>query len=418
MNRDSPAQPRVRIDSEIGPLRSVVIHTPGSEIESMTPKTAAEVLYNDIIPLGLVSNEHRLLKEFLSRVCDVFEVGDLLDRAFAGSAGAARRAALLDRIAGAGPARERRGELDEMDASTLVRTVIGGLHARDDSIAGVLAGRQYDLPPLPNIYFMRDSSFVVRDRYAVSTMAYAVRSAEAEIMRAVLDSIAGSDAALEPCPVSIEGGDVVVLGPTTIAIGVSERTTAAAIDALAARLSAAFEEPIDLIVVVLPRERSTIHLDMVFTMVDREQALVYEPHVVGPRRAAAYTMRLEPGRAARIDRHDGLLDALRQADRPVTTIACGGSDPVTREREQWLSAANVVSFAPGKVIGYDCNVATMDAFSSAGYDVVDVRRFTDGDDAPDSHERLFVAMPGVNLARGGGGPRCMTLPLERDPIDR
>lgn len=443
----------VRIDSEIGRLRSVVIHTPGSEIESMTPRTATEVLYNDIIPISVVSDEHRTLKRFLSLVADVHEVTDLAESALEP---VDVRERLVEAICDAGGGRDRRDELLSLSPGELVRTMIGGLRSRKDSLTAVLGGPEYDLPPLPNLYFMRDSSLVVRDRVVVGAMAHDVRSAEARLLRSVFSSARGiasggilwdgSDAdgdssggahaprAGEPGrhggrpegagadrlpPVRLEGGDILVARPDLLVVGISERTSAAALDALASRLLATYEEPVTLLAVVLPRERSTIHLDMIFTLVDSDVALVYEPYVTGPHRVDVYRMQLAPGSPTRIEKRDGLLPALAASGMPLETVPCGGRDPVVREREQWLSAANVFAFAPGKIVGYDCNAATMEAFAQAGFTVVGVEEFLAPGAAArsvDDEERLFVGLPGVNLARGGGGPRCMTLPIARDSV--
>lgn len=430
-----------RIESEIGRLRSVVIHTPGREIESMTPRTATEVLYNDIIPISVVSDEHRTLKRFLSLVAEVHEVTDLIERALEPDE---VRERLVRAVCDAGPGRDRREELLSLPPRELAGTMVAGLRSRRDSLTAVLDGSEYDLPPLPNLYFMRDSSLVVRDRVVIGAMAHEVRSTEARLLRSVFSSpdgipsagilwdgseadgrsAAGDDHGLPA--VRLEGGDILVARPDLIVAGISERTSAAALDSLATRLVETCDEPLTLIAVVLPRERSTIHLDMIFTLVDRDVALVYEPYVTGPHRVDVYRMQLAPGSTTRVEKCDGLLAALAASGMPLQTVPCGGRDPVVREREQWLSAANVFAFAPGKVVGYDCNVATMEAFLRAGFAVADVDEFlapeattdaTGGDvRTADDDERLFVGLRGVNLARGGGGPRCMTLPVVRDPV--
>lgn len=411
-----------RIESEIGRLRRVVIHTPGREIESMSPRTASQVLYHDIIPLSVVSGEHAVLKRFLSLVARVDEVTGLLAEALADPG---QRELLVNAVCGEDPAARRIAELLEERPERLVTMLVNGLAARRETLSDLLYGPEHDLPPLANLYFMRDSSFVVRDRVVVGAMAHRVRSGEAMLLRSIFGSSIvvnagilydGCEEAGRRADVRIEGGDVLVVRRDLLVVGVSERTSAAAIDELSRRLVESTGEPLSVIVVLLPHDRSTIHLDMVFTLLDPETALVYEPHVTGPRRLEVYRMRLAPGATTRFEKCDGLIAALAAEGEHLRTIACGGRDPVVREREQWLSAANVFAFAPGKIVGYDCNVATMQAFSEAGYAVHPAEDFVEGRRSADSYERLFVGIPGVNLARGGGGPRCMTLPVVRDPV--
>jgi len=200
-----------------------------------------------------------------------------------------------------------------------------------------------------------------------------------------------------------------------LVVGVSQRSSSESLDALATRLLDSSGEPLTVLAVVLPDERSTIHLDMIFTLVDRDAALIYEPWVTGPRAVDVYALHLEPGRSTKVTKCAGLLPALAAEGVVLETIPCGGANSVVREREQWLSAANVFAFAPGRIIGYDCNVATMDAFDRAGFSVQSADEFLDSGD-PDAETRVFVGISGINLARGGGGPRCMTLPIARDPL--
>jgi len=204
---------------------------------------------------------------------------------------------------------------------------------------------------------------------------------------------------------------VLVVRSDLLLVGVSQRSSSDSLDALAARLIETTGEPLTVLAVVLPDERSTIHLDMIFTLVDYDAALVYEPWVTGPRAADVYSLHLEPGRPTKVTKRDGLLPALAAEGVDLETIPCGGHDPVVREREQWLSAANVFAFAPGRIVGYDCNVATMDAFDRAGFSVQSADEFLDSAD-PDAQKRVFVGISGINLARG----RCMTLPIARDPL--
>ncbi|MBU8914310.1 MAG: hypothetical protein KOO61_09835 [Spirochaetales bacterium] len=420
----------VSIGSEVGKLEAVVIHSPGSEIESMTPKTAHEVLYNDIIPIPVVRDEHLRLKQFLSGLCEVHEISDLVAQALEVDTA---REQLVRRVCDAYWCRDRERELLDLPPPVLAATLIGGLPARNDSVTSYISRQQYDIPPLPNLYFMRDSSVVIRDKVVIGAMAYDVRSNEALLMKAAFgfsptlasggivfdgsDSPQYSPVNRRPGPaLRLEGGDVLVLRPDLLMVGISERTSSTAIDVLVTRIADAWPEPVRVIAVVLPEERSTIHLDMIFTMIDREAALIYEPYVTGAGRREVLSIELSAGQDPRIIPEEGIIPALGRAGISLETVPCGGADDVVRQREQWLSGNNVFAFAPGKIIGYDCNEATVGALDSAGFAIRPIEGFIEGDDRADRYERLFVAMPGINLARGGGGPRCMTLPIRRAPL--
>lgn len=420
----------INVGSEVGSLEAVVIHSPGAEIEAMTPKTAHEVLYNDIIPIEVVRNEHRRLKQFLEQISAVYEVRDLVEEALQHEEA---RKTLIDRVCGSYWCRDREKELLRLSPVELTNVIIGGLPVRKDSVTSYISRQQYDIPPLPNLYFMRDSSVVLRDHVAIGAMAYDVRSNEALLMKVAFQySSLLSDARIvfdgsevhryatsdrRPRPsLHLEGGDLLILRPDLILVGVSERTSSTAVDVLVARISQTWTEPIRMIAVVLPEERATIHLDMVFTMVDHEAALIYQPLITGNDRRDVLSIELTPGEDPHITPEESLITALASANMKLETIACGGTDPVVREREQWLSGNNVFAISPGKIIGYDSNKATMDALDAAGFTLRTIEDFTDGDDSPDNYERLFISMPGINLARGGGGPRCMTLPIRRAPF--
>ena len=410
------------ITSEVGRLREVVVHRPGPEIESMTPSTAPEVLYNDIIPIGVVSSEHETLRAVLGRVAEVYELTDLVTTALADSQ---TRQRVLETLSSVYP-RATASDLTALaeSAEDLVAHLVQGLHAPRNTLSSVMHGPAYLTPPLPNLYFMRDSSLVIGESVAIGAMAHQVRVGEAVLLRAVFashrtlfDGVVEQGAGTD---VRLEGGDVLVARDGLLVVGISERTSSEALDELARRLCLQSGEPATLIAVVLPRERSTIHMDMIFTLVDADLALAYEPLVTGPSRCRVYSLRAEPdaggGVGTSVTDEAGILEALERHGLPLQTIACGGGDPVVREREQWLSAANVFAIGPGKVIGYDCNDATMTEFDRAGFSVCTAAEFLAGEHSIDDPGRLFVGLPGINLARGGGGPRCMTLPVRRDPV--
>ncbi len=409
----------LNVTSEIGKLKRVMVHSPGPEVEAMTPKEAEADLYNDIIPLSAMSAEFAVLKAFLGTVSEVLELKDLLARALAD---AGDRYEFLDTLAQLCPIRGRMEELMALRAGELARVVIEGLPALPGSLSGTLSPRNFSLRPLPNAYFMRDSAAVLRDWAISSATAYDVRLIESIITRFLFRRHPDLNAKglLIDGPrersrfITIEGGDIVVLSPNVLAVGVSERTTADSVERLASNAARSFGEDITVFAVVLPRERACIHLDMVFTAVDRDAALVYSPIVTGRNRARV--VRIDAGAKGSLSfaEEEGLLQGLWGAGLDFEPLSCGGVDPLFQEREQWWSGANSFAFAPGKIIMYSCNDKSLDVLSDAGFAIRDAKSFIEGRESVEDFKRLAVSFDGIELARGGGGARCMTMPVERE----
>jgi arginine deiminase len=409
----------LNVTSEIGVLKRVMVHSPGPEVEAMTPKEAEADLYNDIIPLSAMRSEFDVLKSFLGKVAEVLELKELLAQVLAD---AGNRYEFLDGIAQLCPIRGRMEELMAMGPAELSRVVIEGLPALPDSLAGTLSPRSFSLRPLPNAYFMRDSAAVMRDWAISSATAYDVRLIESIVTRFLFRRHPDLHARglLIDGPrersrfITIEGGDVVVLSPNVLAVGVSERTTADSVERLASNAAMAFGEDVTVFAVVLPRERACIHLDMVFTVVDRDATLVYAPMVTGRNRARVVRIDALANGTLRFGEEEGLLQGLWGAGFDLEPLSCGGVDPLFQEREQWWSGANSFAFAPGKIIMYSCNSKTLDVLSDAGFAIREARDFIEGREKVEDFERLAVRFDGIELARGGGGARCMTMPVERE----
>ena len=409
----------LNITSEIGKLKRVMVHSPGPEVEAMTPKEAEADLYNDIIPLSAMSVEFEVLKSFLEKVSEVLELKDLLAQALAE---AGNRYEFLDTLAQLCPIRGRMEELMAMKPSELARVVIEGLPALPGSLSGNLSPRNFSLRPLPNAYFMRDSASVLRDWAISSATAYDVRLVESIITRFIFRRHPDFHAKglLIDGPkersrfITVEGGDIVVLAPNVLAVGVSERTTADSVERLAVNAAGAFGEDFTVFAVVLPRERACIHLDMVFTAVDRDAALVYSPMVTGRNRARVVRIDAAAKGSLHFAEEEGLLQGLWGVGLDLEPFSCGGVDPLFQEREQWWSGANSFAFAPGKIIMYSCNAKSLDVLSDAGFAIRDAKSFIEGRERVEDFKRLAVRFDGIELARGGGGARCMTMPVERE----
>ena len=414
---------QINVQSEIGKLNAVLLHKPGAEVENMTPNNVQRALYSDILNLSIAQKEYDQLSGVLSKVAKVYEVQGLLEKVLEQPAA---RVELLQRICMTEDVTAYFDELVGMSSKELSRVLIEGLPARINTLTAYFRNEYYALYPLYNFYFTRDAAVTIGNQALICHMANKVRQRESFIMDAIYRNSGvfeckTIDANLIDNPqVIMEGGDILVAREDVLIIGNGVRTTPQGVDFMIERLrSSCPRGRYNVIVQQLPSEpESFIHLDMVFTLLDRDKCMVFKPLITQANQYQTVHITIDDGVVTSIRPVSGILNALKKLGMDLKPIVCGGSDEWDQEREQWHSGANFFAFAPGKVISYARNVHTLEELSKNGFEVVRAADFISGtaDGAVLGENPCVVTIDGSELPRGGGGARCMTMPLSREQV--
>ena len=400
----------IRVQSEVGKLRRVLLHRPGQELENLMPQYLSRQLFEDIPYLVHAREEHDAFAQTL-RNCGV-EVCYLLDLVAEAVADSGAQEQMVDDfiseigLSGRGVEFLVRDYLLHLPVEQMLGAMVRGVRKSElgsrnqrHLVDYIDDAYPFFVDPMPNLYFTRDPFFMIGGGVCLSSMANAVRARETlfgqylfakhPVYRQTPVLHSRSD------PFSIEGGDVLVLSGRVVAIGISQRTDPHAVEALAQGLISEETGITRVLAIDIPKTRSYMHLDTVMTMVDRDKFTIHASILPVIRAFSltkqAGTLRIEP------ERHgfaETLADALELDS--VSLIQCGGGSAIDAAREQWNDGTNTLAVAPGEVIAFSRNYVTNGMLRDNGIIV---------------HE-----IASAELSRGRGGPRCMSMPLWREEM--
>ncbi|NPA36914.1 MAG: arginine deiminase [Chlorobi bacterium] len=412
-----------KVFSELGELEGVILHTPGQELENMTPDNAERALYSDILNLAVAKEEYNQFAGVLNKVTRTFQVMELLEGILEKDE---VKQTLIDKICVFENVENIKSELLTLPANELARQLIEGVTLKRNTLTTFLSDERFSLRPLHNFFFTRDASVTTYDRVLISKMANRVRAREAIIMEAIFNNspliktttYTPFDINNDDKDVTIEGGDVIIARDDITIIGNSARTTTKGIDFMVEQMKAKKQRHY-IVVQQLPHTpESFIHLDMVFTLLSTYECMVYEPVILKSAQLKTITITVDNGEVASIEIKDNLLSALKELGLDMKPVMCGGTKDIwMQEREQWHSGANFLAIAPGKVMGYERNVHTMNEMNKNGYEIIKAVDVLSGKTDLDNYNKYVVAIEGSELSRGGGGARCMSMPIRRKDVE-
>ncbi len=427
----------IHISSEISPLKSVIVHRPGDEHRFVGPHNIVEwihkdgqlvhnpnyLLFDDLIQPQRAANEHNQLSNVLAY--------------FTGRDNTIQFTELLHDILEDDNARQQliedccKLEADSYDHHLTDSRISELINMRtDDLIHVLLAGSlsdaeddKYFTYPIPNLIFTRDIAAVVGNTAILTWGRRRVRKRENILSKFVLTfhplfaDVEVYDFHENHPDLSVEGGDIIVFGEGSICIGMSERTPSETVDAL---LPLFFKEGFNRVYAVdLPKLRTLMHLDTIFTRISKDEVLVYPPLFIHGKYngESVKTHRILPGETVGTSTasHKTLLELMAEDGIQLTPINCGGQSLLNQDREQWTDGANAFAIKPGIIVGYERNTNTLEELRKSGYNVITAQTFLS---APHQYEsgKIMITIEGSELSRGRGGARCLTLPLLREGI--
>ena len=404
------------VRSEIKPLKKVLLHRPGRELLHLTPDRLPELLFDDIPFLKVAQQEHDAFAQILrSNGAEVVYLEDLMAEVL--KLHPEQTKPFLYQWLSEGNIKTRRWQdklyeylIGNFEGKALVEKTMEGITLKEMGGASAYSLQDLIAPaddlivdPMPNLYFTRDPFAVIGEGVNLNRMYSVTRNRETLYGKYIFKYHPDyKDVSLyfrRDCQFHTEGGDVLNINEKTLAVGISQRTQAAAIDVMAQNIFWNSDSKVERILAFdIPVSRAFMHLDTVFTQIDVDKFTIH-PAIMGTLRVYELTAGKNPGDVNIRLIEDTLEHVLEDATGvdQVKLIPCGGGDPIAASREQWNDGSNTLCIAPGKVVVYDRNYVTNAIFRDNGIEVFE--------------------MPSSELSRGRGGPRCMSMPLRRAAVD-
>lgn len=385
----------------------------------MTPKNAERALYSDILNLSVARREYNQLECLLQKLVPTLRIMDLLKDVL-------RSGEIREKIVKKACYQEGQpsliDKLLDLNETLLARQLVQGVPLDRNTLTAYLSDETFSLKPLHNFFFARDASVAFGDRVLISRMANRIRDREALIMQTIFNyhprfrvqTLHPGEGGESGHSLSLEGGDLLIASDNITLVGLGTRTTSRGIDFLVKMISERKSKQHLLIQELPPSPESFIHLDMTFTILDHDSCMVYEPLILKSNKFQTIQIDIENGKVISIRNVENLLKALKALGMDLKPSFCGGiKDTMTQEREQWHSGANFFALAPGKLIGYNRNVHTLENLHQSGYEIIAAKEVLNGKAELSSIRKYVLTIDGAELSRGGGGVRCMTMPYKR-----
>lgn len=405
----------IHVYSEIGKLKTVMLHRPGKELENLAPDILHRMLIDDIPYLKIAQEEHDAFAHVLRQQgIKVLYLEDLLAESLTDEK---VRRAFLDQLLDESSIKKQDplhqlllNYLQELLTKEMVKTVIAGIrksaiHNSTPSLADLAEDPDYPfyLDPMPNAYFTRDQQAAIGSGMTINRMTFRARRRESLFMETILKN--HPDFKNATIPVwrdryhhgRLEGGDELVLNNHVLAVGISQRTSATAITDLAHNLfdHSSYDT---ILAIKIPHNHAMMHLDTVFTMINYNQFTVHPFILDKAGKIDIYVLQPDDHNGVKITEKNDLVQVLKENLHlsELDLIPTGGGDPIAAPREQWNDGSNTLAIAPGEVVTYDRNYVSNDLLRKHGIIVHEIRS--------------------SELSRGRGGPRCMSCPLIREDL--